>query len=277
MKMRKATLLSALLFVATLSVYGQTYGYKVHYLLHKQYEISKDKKPDPEEMILEIMPDESHYYSKVLAFIDSTLLSKISTGSSVKEAMWEDPNIEEEGEPIYIRSSFDKQQREVSYRILEEEYSYTEKVTAPEWRILADSTKRIGAYSCTLARASYMGREWQVWYTQEIPSSAGPWKLWGLPGLILEAKDMEGIFEFSFLGFEEQTEEKSYAKARRSLMPHISSKKASKQKVEELYGNFIADPFGFLMQTSPDVKIISNGEPMLTPTWEKMNYIPLER
>ncbi|MDO4790061.1 MAG: GLPGLI family protein [Porphyromonas sp.] len=273
----KFALILTLIFGSALSIYGQTYGYRAHYLFQKHYKIFKDKKPDPEEVILEIMPDESHYYSKILARMDSAIWVKVRDGRSVKEALWSDENIEEEGEPIYIRSIFGKQQREVSYRILDEEYNYMEKIAPPEWKILTDSTKKIGAYSCTLASASYLGREWQVWYTQEIPSSAGPWKLSGLPGLILEAKDTEGVFEFSFLGFEEQTEEKSYTKIRQSLLPHLSGRTVSKRKAEELYRSFIEDPFGFLIQTSPNVKIVSNGEQMLTPTWEKMNYIPLER
>ena len=33
----------------------------------------------------------------------------------------------------------------------------------------------------------FRGVEWRVWYTDEIPSSAGPWRLRGLPGLIIKA------------------------------------------------------------------------------------------
>ena len=34
----------------------------------------------------------------------------------------------------------------------------------------------------------FSGREWNVWFTEEIPVSLGPWKLNGLPGIILQAE-----------------------------------------------------------------------------------------
>jgi GLPGLI family protein len=40
---------------------------------------------------------------------------------------------------------------------------------------------------CHYAKTKFRGREWKVWFTEEIPVSLGPWKLNGLPGLILKA------------------------------------------------------------------------------------------
>lgn len=42
------------------------------------------------------------------------------------------------------------------------------------------------------AEGDFLGRKWQVWYAEDIPVNSGPWKLGGLPGLILEAKDESG-------------------------------------------------------------------------------------
>ena len=36
-----------------------------------------------------------------------------------------------------------------------------------------------------MATTHFRGREWKVWFSEEIPLSLGPWKLGGLPGLIL--------------------------------------------------------------------------------------------
>ena len=59
-----------------------------------------------------------------------------------------------------------------------------------EW-LQIDSTKTIGDYLCRAATANFRGRKYTVWYTPEIPLPFGPWKLQGLPGLILEASDEE--------------------------------------------------------------------------------------
>lgn len=64
------------------------------------------------------------------------------------------------------------------------------KEIAPQinWKIEKE-TKKIGKFLCNKATATFRGRQYTVWYTPEIPLPYGPWKLQGLPGLILEAYD----------------------------------------------------------------------------------------
>ena len=56
------------------------------------------------------------------------------------------------------------------------------------WNVSSE-TKSISGYNCIKATTSFRGREWIVWFSPDIPLSFGPWKLHGLPGLILEASD----------------------------------------------------------------------------------------
>ncbi len=57
-----------------------------------------------------------------------------------------------------------------------------------QWTI-TEEQKVIANYTCVKATVSYRGRDWTAWFTPEIPLAVGPWKLHGLPGLILEAYD----------------------------------------------------------------------------------------
>ena len=59
---------------------------------------------------------------------------------------------------------------------------------------LTDDTLTVGGYLCQQATATHRGVAWTVCYTEEIPSSAGPWRLRGLPGLIVEAKNEAHTF-----------------------------------------------------------------------------------
>lgn len=80
--------------------------------------------------------------------------------------------------------------------------TYTEPFGTMEWE-LTEETDTIAGYPATKATTSYGGRDWEAWYTEEIPSSFGPWKLAGLPGLIVKARDTEGIHQFELVSFKQ--------------------------------------------------------------------------
>ena len=74
-------------------------------------------------------------------------------------------------------------------------YTYTESFPNIDWT-LTEETGTICGYTCKKATGEYGGRSWTVWYTQDIPVTYGPWKLCGLPGLVMSATDKEGIHHF---------------------------------------------------------------------------------
>lgn len=78
-----------------------------------------------------------------------------------------------------------------------ENWVYTEDIEKPEWKIINDSSKIILDYQCMLAVCNYRGRTWIAWFTPEIPISDGPWKLSGLPGIILEAYDSKQHYHYT--------------------------------------------------------------------------------
>lgn len=83
--------------------------------------------------------------------------------------------------------------------------SYTEPDTSVQWT-MCPKIDTIGGYRCNIAKAEYGGRTWTAWYTPEIPINAGPWKLCGLPGLILQASDASGSYDLKLLKIERTTE-----------------------------------------------------------------------
>ena len=80
-----------------------------------------------------------------------------------------------------------------------ERWQYTEDWEKPEWEI-SDESKEIIGYQCFKAIADYRGRKWTAWFAPEIPIQEGPWKLGGLPGLILEAYDTGRDYVFECVG-----------------------------------------------------------------------------
>lgn len=87
---------------------------------------------------------------------------------------------------------------EFTGRLAADDFSYIEAVPVINWRII-DSTKIICGFDCKKAIGDYGGRSFEVYYTESLPSPVGPWKLGGLPGVILSAEDAGGTY--SFLAF----------------------------------------------------------------------------
>ena len=122
----------------------------------------------------------------------------------------------------------------------------TGQLILPEW-VLSDEEKDVEGYHCHKATAQYLGRDWTVWYTEEIPLNIGPWLLWGAPGLIVEARDADNLFVFKFTGIEALTEGSRFDLLRQYyLEPHNKKRGADyttdePQKVESTYTKLMSD------------------------------------
>lgn len=90
--------------------------------------------------------------------------------------------------------------------VLGEKFRITESLEQPKWDIIADSTKQILNYACQMARCKFKGRTWTAWFTADIPLDNGPWKLCGLPGLILRAYDSKQQYIFDCIGMKQAKE-----------------------------------------------------------------------
>lgn len=67
------------------------------------------------------------------------------------------------------------------------------------WKILPDK-KKIDKFDVQKATADFGGRTWTAWFSQDFPFQDGPYKFYGLPGLILELEDATGTHSFKFVG-----------------------------------------------------------------------------
>ncbi|OUP33446.1 hypothetical protein B5F25_07585 [Bacteroides sp. An19] len=76
-----------------------------------------------------------------------------------------------------------------------------EDYTGQDWT-LQDSNKTLLGYPCQLATCSFRRRDYQAWFTSDIPIANGPWKFKGLPGLILEVYDTQCHYQFRIEGIE---------------------------------------------------------------------------
>ncbi len=74
-------------------------------------------------------------------------------------------------------------------------WELVETTEQPEW-VITDSVCSILNYECVMAKAEFRGRTWTAFFAPEIPFQEGPWKLCGLPGLILQAHDSKKHYTY---------------------------------------------------------------------------------
>ena len=106
----------------------------------------------------------------------------------------------------YIYKNYPTGQMTITDRISSQGYRYVDSLHAQTWT-MGDSTREVLGYTCQQATADFRGRRWTAWFTTDIPVSDGPWKLGGLPGLILKAYDEGQQHVFTAVGLERVKDE----------------------------------------------------------------------
>lgn len=106
---------------------------------------------------------------------------------------------DKEGLPVYMNFNIDTMTYKTDYGH-PESLIWTKPVPSINWTIL-DLERKIGDFTARLAVGEFGGRTYEAWFTEEIPVPFGPYKLNGLPGLILEAFSRDEIVTYRFKSF----------------------------------------------------------------------------
>jgi GLPGLI family protein len=78
----------------------------------------------------------------------------------------------------------------------EKNYIVEEKINKVKWDLI-NEFEIISNFKAQKAIGYFRGRKYIAWFTNEIPIKYGPWKLNGLPGLILKVSDDKNEVMFS--------------------------------------------------------------------------------
>ncbi|KIC64398.1 hypothetical protein RM51_06360 [Chryseobacterium taiwanense] len=93
-------------------------------------------------------------------------------------------------------------------KIFDDKYFVNQEVKL-NWKLLNDF-KTIMNYKAQKATTEFGGRKWTAWFTTNIPFQDGPYKFFGLPGLILEIEDSTNSHHFTLKGVKDSSEEFIY-------------------------------------------------------------------
>jgi GLPGLI family protein len=253
--MRLSIVLTLISFIAN----AQTY--KAIYIINFISNLDT-KAVRTERALLIIKNNQNSSYASENTYKQDSILRLVNDGKLNKYDVMNDKYPKTDFKHFVQKNYIDKE-LQVSNLIFTDNYIYKQK-NSLIWQLQTD-TLTIQNYACHKATTTYEGRNYIAWYTKEIPISDGPYKFWGLPGLMVKIYDTEKQYDFSLESFEKYTENPYFK-------PFQTKKKfdVSYEKFKSLNKEFIENP----LKTLEDRGI----KPMkpIKPTNEKKPN-PIER
>ncbi|WP_292009655.1 GLPGLI family protein [Chryseobacterium sp.] len=152
-----------------------------------------------EIMLLDIDKNGSNYYSYDKFVADST--AKADIERQLKSGSG-NININKREKPGAVTFRVTKNYPDFTTYLFRnigtDRYKIKEDVK-PEWKIEPEKAK-IGEYNTQKAITSFGGRQWIAWFTTDVPFQDGPYKFYGLPGLIIKIEDKTGSHSMTLIG-----------------------------------------------------------------------------
>jgi len=150
----------------------------------------------------------------------------------------------------HVYKNFPEGEMTVTDGISLQDFIYKEELKPQEWSIEDDTTRILG-YSCQKAECDFRGRHYVAWFTPEIPVSDGPWKFFGLPGLIMEVYDRGKQYHFTITGIEKSNAPIVFSK---STLQNGKYAKTERKKFLKAEKRYLMDKGGYI-QAETGIKL----------------------
>ncbi len=239
--MKKLISLSLLFCVAF--VFAQTSANRFFYEL--TFKPKKDStKIDKVIAILDITKDKSLYQDYTVMAQDSII--KVAVEEMQKTKSWKDlsKTIAMPKFSYKVFKAYPSMKETYVDRISRNLFGYDEDIKF-NWSIQPDKQK-IGEYNVQKATTDFGGRHWIAWFSTDLPFSDGPYKFYGLPGLIVKIEDDAKNYSWVLSGNKtiKDWKEISYAEEMQEKFGMNNSiNTISKEKFEKSFANYKKDPF----------------------------------
>lgn len=140
--------------------------------------------------------------------------------------------------PFFVYKDFSNKTLKLSGKVGNRDYLINDTLSNFKWKITKER-KKILNYNCIKATTEFRGRAYEAWYTEEIPIPNGPWKLCGLPGLIVKAYDdkLAFVFDLKEINLKTKFDEKIISIPKE----YIRDKPISHQEFMVLYNKKLSD------------------------------------
>ncbi|MDY3362384.1 GLPGLI family protein [Riemerella anatipestifer] len=186
-----------LLFCLSCNVFAQSFLAKYRVVFVRDT-VSADMLE--EVMDLQIVGEQSIFRSAVKSLSDSLSKKEIRNALSTAKDGTVVLDITNVPKPK-LRQEVVRQKDDVLVydRIFTDDFYFplTDKVV---WNI-TNEKEVINSYRCIKAVSHYRGRDYEAWFTEEIPISEGPYIFKGLPGLVVKVYDKKKYYTYELTYF----------------------------------------------------------------------------
>jgi GLPGLI family protein len=218
----KLCLIFAIQFAILSDTISQKYYYTIEYDMYYNAKFgSKEKEIRNLNSYLEIENKNSHFYSTVV----ENYKSKKDDNFQIYDTIFQVWKNFEDNFCVFKNTAYTNK---VQY--------YSDSLHPMSWN-LSDDFKKIDSLICYKASCNFRGRQYEVWYCPEISLDCGPWKLGGLPGLIVEAREINDDLIFRMKSFKKKEikqEKYNFRFTKISSLPHVTNYFGFMKKVEKL-------------------------------------------
>lgn len=196
----------------------ENYNYKFTYSVSKQPDINNNNLIDTENMSLFVGTKSSIYISPTKLIIDAARTAIVKKGGSIYDLI----DIKKKYPKNKIQSSIKKNYSAKNFIYQNDLITKTfqfNKIPLPifNWKI-TNTTKTLLGYKCQLATLTYKGRDYKAWFSTAIPIQDGPWKFYGLPGLIFKIADTQNHYSFVLKEIKKETKKMPQQKAGKKVI-----------------------------------------------------------
>ena len=139
------------------------------------------------------------------------------------------------------------------------------------WTYSLDETMVLYNYTCNKATTKYAGREYTAWYTLDVPISYGPYKFFGLPGLIIKIEESTGMYIWEMYSL-------SVSATPIHIYQYEKEQKCTEESAARTIHRMMTTPMTFLSSAGSRVLVRQNDGSFGSPAKDEkgMPYEPIE-
>lgn len=187
------------LFIFVNHTFGQSYNYIIEYDYVYQSDSTDLSSLNGENMLLLYDKDKSLFISKPKFQLDS-LRQKV--GNDIQMFFSLKKNLPKNRVKFEIEKDFNHSSPTYYEHVFTTTYRNKFKNDLNYKLINKDSI--IAGYNCKKAEVNLSGRNYTIWYTNEIAIPDGPYKFSGLPGLVIELYDDKDQHHFKLMSIKKK-------------------------------------------------------------------------